>query len=163
MPEVVLTLCSGSAGARAGTLTLGHFAAARWQRGETEQLPEMFVAGEGLARGARDVLGTLLHEAGAGLASTRQVQDTSRQGRYHNTRFRDLATEMGLEVSQAGSLGWSDTTVPGPTAAAYEPELTKHGPERAYRCHSGVTCRGYLRAAGTSAIPGRRDRHRARA
>jgi hypothetical protein len=109
----VLTLCSGSAGARAGTLTLGHFAAARWQRGETEQLPEMFVAGEGLARGARDVP--------------------------------------------------SDTTVPGPTAAAYEPELTKHGPERAYRCHSGVTCRGYLRAAGTSAIPGRRDRHRARA
>lgn len=122
VPEVVITLGSGSIGAPAGKITLGHFAANRWQRGEG-RLPEMFVAGEGLSRGAAAVLGTLLHEAAHGLANVRGTQDTSRQGRYHNARYRDLAAEMGLEVSKVEGIGWSGTKVTDATAAAYEAEL----------------------------------------
>lgn len=121
VPEVVIALGSGSDGRRGG-LRLGHFAADRWERGDG-RLPELFVGGEGLSRGARPVLGTLLHEAAHGMASTRKIADTSRQGRWHNARFRDLAAEMGIEVAKVPSLGWSDTTVPDATAAAYRGEL----------------------------------------
>ena len=62
VPEVVITLGSGSGPA---LLALGHFHPGAWQRGDS-QLPELFVGGEGLARGALPVLGTLLHEAAGG-------------------------------------------------------------------------------------------------
>lgn len=124
VPEVVITLGSGSIGARAGRLTLGHFAANRWQRGEG-RLPEMFVAGEGLSAGPRDVLGTLLHEAAHGLAEVRGIQDTSRQGRYHNARYRDLATELGLQISKVEGIGWSGTHVPDTTTDTYQVELAE--------------------------------------
>jgi hypothetical protein len=65
------------------------------------------------------VLGTLLHEAAHGLAQARGVQDTSRQGRYHNRRYATLAGELGLEVAGVQPIGWSATTVPKTTAAAY--------------------------------------------
>lgn len=75
VPGVVIALGAGSGGKRG--LKLGHFAADRWQRGDGK-LPELFVGGEGLSRGSRGVLGTLLHEAAHGVASTRDIQDTSR-------------------------------------------------------------------------------------
>ena len=126
VPEVVITMASGSAITRrktAGQL-LGHFAAARWQRGAV-QLPELFVSGEGLGRGARDVLGTLLHEAAHGLAHARQIKDTTRQGRWHNARYRDLARELGLDVAQAPGIGWSDTTLATGTAREYAAVLRR--------------------------------------
>jgi hypothetical protein len=68
-------------------------------------------------------LGTLLHEAAHGLAQARGVQDTSRQGRYHNRRYATLARELGLEVASVEPIGWSATTVPDTTAAAYAGQL----------------------------------------
>lgn len=122
VPEVVITFGAGSGSSH--RLMYGHFAPERWQRGES-RLPEMFVGGEGLNRGARGVLGTLLHEAAHGVAATRGVKDTSRQGRWHNTRFRRLAIELGIEVSQDESIGWSVTTVPDVTAGAYKAEIRR--------------------------------------
>jgi hypothetical protein len=119
VPTVVITLGSGSGKA---ALKYGHFAPERWQNGDG-RLPELFIGGEGLQRGARDVLGTLLHEAAHGVASVRGIQDTSRQGRFHNTRVRALGTELGIEVAQAAGIGWSDTTVPDATAKLYAREL----------------------------------------
>src|SRR4051812_12814323 len=82
LPEVVVVLASGSAGTAPGTLRLEHFAAMCWHHadnrtgtepvwGSGEALPEVFVGGEGLARGPVDVLGTLLHEATHALAFIR--------------------------------------------------------------------------------------------
>ncbi|MFI6215900.1 hypothetical protein ACIBCD_28235 [Nocardia brasiliensis] len=119
VPEVVLTVGSGSAG---GDLTLGHFAPNRWVRGEYE-LHELFVGGEGLQRGAVDVLGTLLHEAAHGVAVVRDIKDTSRQGRWHNERFRGLGEELGLTLAHHAKLGWSLTVVPDETKGLYRHEL----------------------------------------
>jgi hypothetical protein len=119
VPEVVLVVASGSEGKR---LNLGHFAPHRWQVNGTDR-HEVLVGGEGLHRGPTDVLGTLLHEAAHGLAQTRQVQDTSRQGRYHNRRYATLARELGLDVTSVKPIGWSATTVPQHTAAAYAGQL----------------------------------------
>jgi hypothetical protein len=66
-----------SPGSAPGTLTLGHFAGDRWQRWDGGSLPEMFIAGEGLDRGAVGVLGTALHEAAHGAAVVRGIQDSS--------------------------------------------------------------------------------------
>ena len=118
VPEVVMAVASGSVGRR-GDLKLGHFADRRW-RVATAERPELFVGGEGLAAGPVEVLGTLLHEAAHGLAATRGVQDTSRQGRYHNRRYAALAGELGLTVQRAGSRGWTATQVPAETATVYD-------------------------------------------
>jgi hypothetical protein len=92
VPAVVMVLGAGSIGATGGALKPGHFAAMRWAdpdqpatgdgdgAGAAVRLPEVFVGGEGLARGPANVLGTLLHEAAHALAHIRGIKDTSRQG-----------------------------------------------------------------------------------
>jgi hypothetical protein len=119
VPEAVLVVASGSEGKR---LNLGHFAPHRWQVHGSDR-HEVLVGGEGLHRGSLEVLGTLLHEAAHGLAQTRGIQDTSRQGRYHNRRYATLAGELGLEVTSVQPIGRSATTVPAPTAASYAAQL----------------------------------------
>ena len=123
VPEAVVLVGSGS-GERSGYLKLGHFAAHRWEvRGENRH--EVLIGGEGLQRGPIGVLGTLLHEAAHGLAQVRQVQDTSRGGRYHNRRYKTLAEELGLEVCLDGPGGWTATEVPLTTQVAYAGELER--------------------------------------
>lgn len=119
VPAAVIVLGAGSIGAPRGGMRLGHFAAMRWHKEHGEQLAEVFIGGEGLQRGPADVLGTLLHEAGHALAHARGIKDTSRQGRYHNTRFKNLAKELGIEVSKDPRIGWSVTTLPEATREAY--------------------------------------------
>ncbi len=118
VPSVVIVVAAGSGGRRAGELKLGHFAAGRWEVGGRAR-PEVLVGGEGLRRGPRDVLGTLLHEGAHGLAAARKIQDCSRGGRYHNRRYAALADELGLDVAQDGPRGWSATTVRESTAIVY--------------------------------------------
>lgn len=128
LPPVVIVLGAGSG--KRGQLRLGHFAAMRWSPtdpgpdGESVTgLAEVFVGGEGLARGPVDVLGTLLHEAAHALAHVRGIQDTSRQGRWHNARFKAIAVEVGITVEKDPKLGWSPTTVPEATRADYAEEI----------------------------------------
>jgi hypothetical protein len=118
VPEVIVILGAGSE-ARRGLFKLGHFAAARWQV-QGQRRAEVLVSGEGLQRGAIDVLGTLLHEAAHGLACAREIQDTSRQGRYHNRRYAHLASELGLDMTCDPATGWSQTTVPDALAEVYD-------------------------------------------
>ncbi|MFI1919718.1 hypothetical protein [Nocardia sp. NPDC020380] len=120
VPDVVLTVGAGSISG--SDVTLGHFAPNRWVRGEYE-LHELFIGGEGLQRGAVDVLGTLLHEAAHGIAMTRGIKDTSRQGRWHNERYRALGEELGLTLTHHDEIGWSLTAVPDQTRLLYRDEL----------------------------------------
>jgi hypothetical protein len=119
VPEAVLVVASGAEGKR---LNLGHFAPHRWQVNGADR-HEVLIGGEGLQRDPVEVLGTLLHEAAHGLAQARSIADTSRQGRYHNRRYATLASELGLEAASVKPIGWSATTVPNTTAAAYAGQL----------------------------------------
>jgi hypothetical protein len=121
VPDAILVVASGSEGKR---LNLGHFAPHRWQVNGADR-HEVLVGGEGLQRGPTEVLGTLLHEAGHGLAYVRQVQDTSRGGRYHNRRYAQLARELGLDVASVKPIGWSATTLPEATALTYAGQLVE--------------------------------------
>ncbi len=119
IPAVVIIIASGTDGKHT---RLGHHAPGRWNVAG-EQRTEIMISGEGLRRSAREVLGTLLHEAAHALAAARGIQDTSRQGRYHNTRFAQLAQELGIHVDKNTRLGWSLTTVPDDTARDYADQL----------------------------------------
>jgi hypothetical protein len=130
VPAAVLVLGSGTIGMRPGEVKLGHFASTRWRLAEASDaagvLPEVFVGGEGLVDGAAAVLGTLLHEAAHAIAHTRRIQDTSRQGRYHNRRYAALAAEMGE---------WQVTWRPSPAAAPH-PGQAHEGKSPAFSaCH----------------------------
>jgi hypothetical protein len=124
---VVVVLGAGSVGVPRGVLKLGHFAANRWvpAGADSASIAELFVGGEGLSQGAESILATLLHEAAHGVADVRQVQDTSRQGRYHNSRYKALAEKLGLTVTQAAGIGWSGTSLSAGTAASYAAELAQ--------------------------------------
>ncbi|MHA6620315.1 hypothetical protein [Pseudonocardia sp. DLS-67] len=136
------------AGSIGGVLKLGHFAAMRWNNADQRdavqdsataggaRLPEVFVGGEGVARGPADVLGTLLHEAAHALAHVRGIKDTSRQGRWHNARFKALAEELGIEVAKDSRIGWSPTTIPAGTRDAYAEVIAELG--RALWLHRSV-------------------------
>jgi hypothetical protein len=121
VPQVVVILGAGSE-ARRGLFKWGHFAAARWHVAGSNR-PEVLVSGEGLRRGAPEVLATLLHEAAHGLADTRSIKDTSRQGRWHNQRFAVLAGELGLEVAKDSKNGWSQTSLTSKLADRYRDQL----------------------------------------
>ena len=119
IPAVVLIIASGTGGRQ---IRWGHHAPQRWHA-NGQQRAEIMISGEGLRRSAQEVLGTLLHEATHALAAARGIQDTSRQGRYHNTKFATLARELGIEVQKDPKIGWSITTVPDHTTASYEHQL----------------------------------------
>jgi hypothetical protein len=119
IPLVVIIVASGTDGKQA---RYGHHAPGRWHVNHEERT-EIMISGEGLRRDARDVLGTLLHEAAHALAAARGIKDTSRQGRYHNTKFKTLAEELGINLTFDPAIGWSITTVPDRTAEAYADQM----------------------------------------
>ncbi|WP_378734888.1 hypothetical protein [Nocardia brasiliensis] len=110
VPDVIVTIGPGSINGK--FQTLGHFAANRWvAKADGTTVHELFIGGEGLQRGPHELLTTLLHEAAHGLAAARGIKDTSRQGRYHNAKFKEIAEELRLEVSHTKEIGWSSSTL----------------------------------------------------
>jgi hypothetical protein len=125
LPLVIFTLGSGTV--EKGAHRLGHFVPRRWHANGQDRagpMPEVFVSGEGLQLGGRQVLGTLLHEGVHALAHVKGITDTSRGGRYHNKRYKALAELIGLDVAQVGTIGWSNTTVTDATATTYAKTIT---------------------------------------
>jgi hypothetical protein len=108
VPPMVIVTGQGSSRRRGVPLRLGQFAAARWRPGDGT-VGEVMVSGEGLTRGAPQVFATLLHEAAHALAREREIRDTSREGRYHNRRFKRIAEELGLRVECHERRGWAIT------------------------------------------------------
>ena len=101
----------------------GHFTpATTWSDGET-RAHEIMVSGENLARGARAVLGTLLHEAAHAKNHAEGVKGTDSNGR-HNLKFKAQAEAFGLQITEASkSIGWSHTEVPDECAERWAEAL----------------------------------------
>lgn len=90
--------------------TMGHFTHAKvWKAGE-DSFQEIMVSGNYFERGARAVLGTLLHEVAHSIDLQNGIQGTSGDG-YHNKKFKATAESLGLTITQAKGIGWSATEV----------------------------------------------------
>jgi len=86
-------------------------------------MSEVLITLDGLAGSAAEIFATLLHEAVHAVAFERGIKDTSRQGRYHNTRFRAVAEELGLETVRDSPFGWSSTALAPGTSTLYRETL----------------------------------------
>jgi hypothetical protein len=119
VPPVVISLGTTQA-VRGHLITLD---TARWSGPGTDELPELAVASTALDADAETLLAAILHAAAHGMGEARGITTTSRQGRYHNARFADLARETGLTVEQTAAAGWVDTRLAVGTAVRYATEL----------------------------------------
>lgn len=99
----------------------GHFQAGAWHGKATS---EIFLSGETLRRGAADVFATLLHEAVHASAHAQGIKDTSRNGRYHNTKYKLLAESFGLVAGQTEKYGYTDTYLSKEALKLYAPEIS---------------------------------------
>lgn len=120
LPRAVIVVASGVELTQVARW--GHWAAARWQVEDGAHVGEVLLAGERFETGAEGVLSTLLHEAAHALACAREIKDTSRQGRYHNKRYRLLAESVGLVCTQ-GSHGFHVTELTVGAKLLYSDEL----------------------------------------
>ena len=105
----------------------GHFAPGSWEDSQGEHAGsarhEILIATEHLARGSEAVLTTLIHEAAHAESHASGVKDTSRQGRYHNQRFAQTATRMGLTIESNDSIGFITTGLDTGAKVTYSREL----------------------------------------
>lgn len=90
---------------------LPHLIGEQWRQPDGEWCGTLLVPVSALTS-ADAVLTWLLHQAAHGLAALRGITETSRQGRYHNTAYAELAVEVGLRVK------------PHPTWGHHTPGLT---------------------------------------
>lgn len=143
LPAVVMITGSGLVGAN----KWGHFRPNGWtSRSENAgQMHEMFIAGETLAKGAAHTLQTTLHEAAHTLARVRDLKDTSRQGRWHNATFLNLAVELGLEhreTSADSAHGFSFVTITEDTREKYADLLAMLDTEIRLMCALPISLSG---------------------
>lgn len=83
-----------------------------WKCGAQEaktELHEINLSAETLQRHYYNTCATLLHEMCHHYCNLNGIKDTSRQGRYHNKTFKQVAEARGLVISYASSIGWSLT------------------------------------------------------
>ncbi|AEB47415.1 hypothetical protein VAB18032_01655 [Micromonospora maris AB-18-032] len=151
VPAVVIVVGSGSPTKPNQGMTWGHFAALRWQAGD-QQLPEVLISGEGLSREPEAIFTTLLHEATHALADVRGIQDTSRQGRWHNKKFATLAAELGMSTTKDDKLGYSPCTLTDLTRARYRATITGLGKALRFYRHPEPTGEAKTRTNNNNGI-----------
>lgn len=102
--------------------TMGHFTHSKlWKAGE-DSFHEIMISANYFERGARAVLGTLLHEVAHSIDAQNGIQGVSGDG-YHNQKFRATAEALGLTITQAKGIGWSVTEVSDECASRWSDAL----------------------------------------
>lgn len=98
--------------------TMGHCTVAKvWQR-PNDSTYELNVAAEVLNYPIEETLDTLLHEMVHLWCRENGIKEVSRNGRYHNKRFKEEAEARGLECIYTGEkFGWN--TTPGDRLVEY--------------------------------------------
>jgi len=72
---------------------------------------EINMCAEYLNRPFLDTCSTLIHEMVHLLNLQNKIQDTSRSGKYHNKKFKEVAEQHGLKVDKSEKYGWAITVL----------------------------------------------------
>jgi hypothetical protein len=112
----------------------GHFTTLEtWKSGE-EMRHEIFLSAESLSRGAKETLGTLLHEMAHAFNHAEKIEDVTGDG-YHNKKFQSTAERIfGLKIEKAKGIGFSKTSVPDEAVIRWAEEIAKI--EEALKVHA---------------------------
>ena len=70
---------------------------------------EINLVAEYMNRGLFPIMGTLLHEMAHLYNLSNNIQDVSRNGTYHNKKFKETAENAGLIIEHDKRIGWSIT------------------------------------------------------
>jgi hypothetical protein len=70
---------------------------------------EINLGAESLGRPTANVIATLVHEMTHMYCDQNGIKDTSRNGTYHNSRFKQEAEKRGLSIEYDKRIGWSIT------------------------------------------------------
>jgi hypothetical protein len=88
---------------------LGHYRYQCWTQRSFGEADEVHVSSHVLQKGGHAAFNVLLHEAVHSAAAAQGIKDTSRQGRYHNRAFQELAEGMGLVALDFPPHGYAAT------------------------------------------------------
>lgn len=102
LPKAVVTVMSDKS-------AYGYFITGQvWQSGN-DGLYEINIGAEGISRGTDRTVATLMHEMVHFYCHLNGIQDTSRQGRYHNKIFKTECEKRLLHIDFDKKIGWSVT------------------------------------------------------
>ena len=93
--------------------TMGWFTVGKMWDSKTEEagaVHEINLAAEFLDRPSLEILVTLLHEMIHLYCQLNKIQDTSRNGRWHNKKFKQESEDRLMNVEKRDGIGWSRTT-----------------------------------------------------
>ncbi len=102
LPPVVITIMSSPR-------TYGHFTAGRVWKAEENHYNEINISAEHLDRTIEETMATLMHEMVHYYCQLNNIDDTSKDGRYHNKNFKREAEARGLIISYCKYIGYSVT------------------------------------------------------
>ena len=88
----------------------GHVTVGKVWDSDGERRHELNIGAGTLTRPIENIVATMLHEMVHLYNLQRGVQDCSRGGTYHNTKFRDEATKRDLIIEHHKTYGWTLTT-----------------------------------------------------
>lgn len=89
--------------------------------------PESLIDEASTACGTELDFDRILHEAAHALALARGIRDTSRAGRYHNSRFLAMAEEIGMEHTGTSATlgGFGKVSMRPETRTLYGPAIAR--------------------------------------
>lgn len=102
LPPVVITIMSSPK-------TYGHFTTGRVWKAEENHYNEINISAEHLDRNIEETMATLMHEMVHYYCQLSGINDTSKEGRYHNRNFKREAETRGLIISYCKYIGYSVT------------------------------------------------------
>jgi hypothetical protein len=87
----------------------GHFSLYNAWRVNGQGVPEINIGAGTLDRPIECIITTLLHEMIHQYNAINDIQDCSRNGTYHNKRFKEAAEVRGLDITKSVKYGWCIT------------------------------------------------------
>lgn len=87
----------------------GHFTPWDSWSDDGNPIKEINMGAESLKRPVVEIIGTLLHEMVHYYCCINNIKDTSRNGSYHNKRFKEECEKRDLIISRAPGIGFSVT------------------------------------------------------
>lgn len=87
----------------------GHVTVSKIWRKKEDWRHELNISADTLTRPIENVAATMLHEMVHLYNMANGIQDCSRNGTYHNKKFRDEAEKRGLVIEHDSKYGWTKT------------------------------------------------------
>lgn len=87
----------------------GHYSKNRWLMGEQKEKVDELALNPEYFQNPLEIIDTILHELVHVYCEQNNIKDTSRNGYYHNKKFKDIAEGYGL-LCEATDAGWNTTS-----------------------------------------------------